>query len=223
MDSSPIPRKFADWVRYVFDRPICEPAWYFETDVDEFMPEPAQCVAYLTRLFRDPQPILASYSDEQLEQGLWYLVNSSCSDYMFSLLEPQLPWADRREGIRSIAKLFERLFAIRCTERLSHLDRVESRPLNSVCYVWWDVFPTWGRPGNPDYVEVDRELLGAMRQILSLGSVACQESALHGLGHWHLNYAADVENAIDEYVARQTALTPELRQYAEAAQQGCIQ
>src|SRR5207249_5002956 len=133
---SPITRlTFDDWIRYVFDHPVTSPQWYWAYGEGEFMPEPAECVEYLAELFRNPDVILAPHSDAQLEQGFWYLVDNSCSNYMFTLLEPPVPWAERRQGIRSIAMLFERLFARRCTDRISHLDRGESRPLNLVCYM----------------------------------------------------------------------------------------
>ena len=114
---------------------------------------------YLTQLFTDPEPILAPYTDAQLNQGLWFLVSSSCSNYMFTLLEQEVPWPARQAGIRAITDLFARLFANRCSPHLSHLDERGANPLSSACYMWWDLFPTWAHPESPTERDVDAELL----------------------------------------------------------------
>jgi hypothetical protein len=214
---------FADWLRQVFDRPVMNPAWYWDCEANTAEPPPPDCVAYLTRLFEEPELVLAPYSDAQIDQGLWYLVSNSCSDHMFSLIEPEVAWPQRCRGIRSIAALFERLFAHRCSDHLSHLDEAGARPLNGVCYMWWDIFPAYGRPLNPPYAQVDAELLAVMRRVLALDSLACRESALHGLGHWHKYYPEVVELAIDEFLARAGDLRQELREYAECARLGYVQ
>jgi len=48
--------------------------------------------------------------------------------------------------------------------------------------MWWD-FDCW-------YSTPDSALLATMRSILAIDHVACQESALHGLGHWHWQHGA---------------------------------
>ena len=210
------------WVRHVFDRQVAKPEWYWDPAAEKWQPEPAQCVELLTHLFNDSEAALAPYSDLQLNQGFWYLASADCSDYMFSLTEKQVPWAVRRSCIRSIATLFDTLFAKRCSDQLGHLDEQPATPLNLVCYMWWDLVPIHGRPEDPDCVELDEELLRAMTRILTLRSIACQESALHGLGHWHLSYPTYVTRTIDEFLARTHNIRPELLQYAQSAREGCV-
>jgi hypothetical protein len=41
-----------------------------------------------------------------------------------------------------------------------------------------------------------------MATVLDLESLACTESALHGLGHWHRAYPERVEGLIDGFLAR---------------------
>jgi hypothetical protein len=214
---------FADWLRRVFDHPVTHPEWYWNSDADLSEPAPQDCVAHLTRQFEQPELVLAPYSDAQIDQGLWYLVSSDCSKHMFSLIEPWVPWSARQRGIRSMAALFERLFARRCSEHLSHLDEPRGNPLNRVCYTWWDIFPACGRPGNPTYAEVDAELLAVMKRTLALDSLACRESALHGLGHWEMYYPDIVRPIIDEFLSNGRELRPELREYAERARHGYVQ
>lgn len=213
---------FSDWVQKVFNHPVREPEWYWDREADTIEPSPSRSVAYLTRLFKDPEPVLAPYTDGQLNQGFWYLVHNACSSYMFSLTEGKdpwvslpegaVPWPERREGIRAIATLFERLFAKRCSEHLSHIDEPGASPLNSACYMWWDLFPAHGQPDKPTYADLDAELLGVMKLTLALDSVACQESALHGLGHWQMYYPAFVHEAVDEFLARRKFVRPALRE-----------
>ena len=69
---------------------------------------------------------------------------------------------------------------------------------------------------------MDAELLGVMKQVLALDSVACQESALHGLGHWQMDYPECVRNAIDEFLARSKDARSELLAYAERVRTGYI-
>ncbi len=214
---------FADWLRQVFDHPVADPAWYWDLESDFPMPAPPECVAYLTRLFEEPEFVLAPYSDAQLNQGLWYLVSNCCSNHMLSLVEPEVAWLQRRRGIRAMAAVFERLFARRCSDHLSHIDDGGASRLNSVCYMWWDIFPAHGQPENPAHAEQDAELLAVMRQVLSLDSLPCWESALHGLGHWQMYYPAAVQQAIDDFLARVGEVRPELREYAECARQGLVQ
>ncbi|MFN0016765.1 MAG: hypothetical protein ACKVP0_00815 [Pirellulaceae bacterium] len=209
---------YLDWIRHVFDHPISNPAWHWDLKADTTEPPPPESVAYLTRLFEEPE-ILATYSDPQVNQGFWYLVDNSCSSYMFSLIELGVSWPERQRGIRSIATLFAQLFAHRCSNHLSHFDEVGAGALNLVCYMWWDIFPARGQDGEL----LDAELLAVMKRILTLDSVACQESALHGLGHWHMYYPEMVEQIIDEFLARVDSARPELREYAECARRGCVQ
>jgi hypothetical protein len=213
---------FPEWVRHIFDHRVGKPEWYWALEADTAEPPAQTSVVYLTRLFTDPEPILAPYTDAQLNQGLWYLVSNSCSNYMFTLLEPEVAWPERRAGLRAITNLFARLLANRCSPHLSHLDERGANPLNSACYMWWDLFPTRGHPENPTHALVDGELLVVMQRVLALDALACQESALHGLGHWHLRYPAEVEGAIDVFLESEPPLDPRLRQYAFSARRGCV-
>jgi hypothetical protein len=148
-------KAFDQWLRSVFDDP---------SNISEFAePEPTDCVTYLTRLFEEPDTVLASYSDVQINGGLWFLANASCSNHMFPIIEPGVAWFNRQRAIRSIAVLFKRLFGPRCSAHLSHLDETGANPLNLVCYMWWDIFPTHGHPTDPARADVDAELLAVMK------------------------------------------------------------
>ncbi|KKK54802.1 hypothetical protein LCGC14_3081030 [marine sediment metagenome] len=213
---------FEAWVSHVFDQSIEDSAHY---SMDEYTPEPSPVTAvqYLTRVFESADTTLDRFADEPLNQALWEMLNDVSSNSMSALLADDVPWPVRQECIRSIGDLFERLFAERCSQHLSYKDEPEANPLNLVCYMWWDIFPTWGDPDNASCLERDTEILQVMQRILSLDCMACQESALHGLGHWQMHYPEQTQRMIDDYLQRHGRLRAELKDYAMAARRGYVQ
>jgi hypothetical protein len=216
----PDDRVFHQWISDVFDHPVGESTWYWNAETAEIKPELA--VRHLTRLFLSCHSVLEHFSSPQIGQGLWYLVCGACSNYMWPLVQDGLPWISRRECIRAMARLFEQVFVTRCSDHLSHLDEPDADPLNEVCYMWWDLFPTWGSPDDLSCQARDSEALRVMSGLLSLDSVACQESALHGLGHWFPQYPEYVERSIREFLQREQSIRSELREYALKACRGSI-
>jgi hypothetical protein len=208
---------------------VTTPEWYFDSDCepDAWDGGPTLTVAHLTRLFNSPLFLMERFTAEQVNQGLWYLVSNACSDHMVSALDGSVPWVDRRRCLEAIGTLYESLFARLCTDHLSHLDRggtapEDVSPLNLVCYMWWDLFPSWGSPDDPSRAESDATILEVLHKTLFIASTACREGALHGLGHWHLNYPGQVEAIIDEFLAGTPGIGPELLAYAQAARVGGV-
>lgn len=201
---------------------------YFDVDVapDERSPgmaerlywcdvPPATSLQYLTRLFSSADTNLARFSNAQLNDGFWELVGASGE---FEVLRNDtLPREDVMRCIDSIPALFQTVFAARCAPVLGHLDEPGGNPLNSICYMWWDVFPM--AIGTDDWR--GQALLRAAETILGIDHDAIRESALHGLGH--AAQADDARAAIADFLTRTTDLRPELRRYALNAQSGCIQ
>jgi hypothetical protein len=248
---------FARWLRYVFDRPVPEDssdAWYWHDDATwESSAGPATVVSYLGRLFDGAAALLQPYSDGQVAQGLGYLINNSLSNYMFPLMDPDVPWGERRCAIRAMYVVFERIFDPRCSPQLSHVrtgSEPAINPLNGVCYMWWDVCPLQGHAGptaeedfilateelvdpgprvDPHAADLEAEILGMLERTLTLDNVACQEAALHGLGHRHHKHATQVEQIVDGYIQRRLPAWPadeqgqSLRGYALAARAGRVQ
>jgi hypothetical protein len=249
---------FEDWLRYVFDRPVPEDgsdAWYWHRDDADWdsSGDPAAIVAYLRQLFEGAAALLQPYSDGQVAQGLRYLINNSLSNYMFPLMDPDVPWPARHRAIRAMYVVFERIFDPKCAPHLSHIlteSDPERNPLNGECYMWWDVCPLQGHPGptseedfilateelvdpgprvDPHAADLEAEILGVLERTLALDNVASQEAALHGLGHRHYKHAAQVEAIVDAYIQRRLPTWPadeqgqSLRSYAFAARRGMVQ
>jgi hypothetical protein len=61
-----------------------------------------------------------------------------------------------------------------------------------------------------------------MDATLKIDSIACQESALHGLGHWELFYPAEVAEIVDQYLKENPNLRSELKNYALDAREGHV-
>jgi len=89
--------------------------------------------------------------------------------------------------------------------------------------MWWD-FNCWSPDPDPlTRNPNDSAFLESMRSILTIDHVACQESALHGLGHWRHAHNATVESIIDEFLKKERNLSEPLRKYAGDARRGCVQ
>ncbi|MCG8547453.1 MAG: hypothetical protein MJE12_24920 [Alphaproteobacteria bacterium] len=213
---------FADWVDHCFDHKVGGLQWYFDPNAP-FIELPAATAAdYLTRLFRDPGPSLDRFSNEQLNQGLWYLIDSGGSAYVVDAMADAVPPAERIGCIEAMFTLFEAVFAARCSEHLSHIDEPGADPLNAICYMWWDIMPFVPKPEEKAQRPIDSAVLDVMRRTLILPHVACQENALHGLGHWAYAYPRDVARIVDDFLAKARDLRPDLRQYAENAKIGYV-
>ena len=215
---------YQDWIEHAFGREVrlSGNPWFLDSDCDWWSPSSTEYVAYLTRLFENPEVLTASFADSQIAQGLTYLTDVSAVGDDGHLADPAVPIASRLRLLASTVVLFERLFAPRCTPHLSHLDELGAGPLNGRCYMWWDSFPSIGLAGDPNLNELQEDTLTAMAGILRLDSLACQESALHGLGHWRLSQSGDVVSIIDAFIARSASARSELLTYARSARSGCV-
>jgi hypothetical protein len=211
----------AKWIEYVFDHPITDPAWHWAPDTAEWDEAPAQVATHIAETFEDSGRLLAKFSDEQLNQGFWFLVSGSCSEFMRSLIATELPTSLRLRALRSFVSLFGQVMAVRCSPHLSHLDEPGANPLNSACYMWWDMLPIHGCPEEPARAEFDAEVLIVLRQLLSIPHDACRESALHGISEWSFYYP-QVSEFVDDFLSRTPNLRPELVLYAHRAKVGDV-
>ncbi|MGV3533074.1 MAG: hypothetical protein ACO1QR_11950 [Chthoniobacteraceae bacterium] len=220
------------WISHVFDHPVTKPEWHWAPDAPELdLLEPGHAAEFVDRLtaqfvaetFEAGGELLARFSDAQLNQGFNYLISAGFSGYMSALTNLRVPWPLRQRALRAIVPLFEQVMAVRCSSHLSHLDEQPANPLNAVCYMWWDIIPFDARRDDPDFAEFDQEVLSVLRRLLAIPHDACRESALHGLGHWQLEYPEAAAEIIDEFLAHSRNLRPELVAYAEQARIGCIQ
>lgn len=211
------------WVKYLFDNPTTEPKFYWSADFEYLNPGPVRTAELFAETYERSGELLKPFSDAQINDAFWFSVTNNASDYMFALRDESVPWELRRRAISSFAVLFEQVMAKRCTSTLSHFDEGPSSPLNSSCYMWWDFIPICSSRTLGGDSRLDGECLAVMERILRIPHVACQESALHGLGHWAYQHKDEVVEIIDEFLKREARLRDDLVAYAEAAKTGCIQ
>jgi hypothetical protein len=210
------------WVAWIFDHPVGEPLWYDDEKADWWDGPASVTLEYATRLFEDPAGYLETYSDAQLGQGFWFLASPEASAQLTTILIQQLPWAQRQRCLRAMVSLFEKLFAVRCSPRLSHLMEQGANPLNAACYMWWDHLRDFAQASKKSHSEVQAEMIKVMTDILNIESDACRESALHGLGHWRSFSPDAVKSIIRKFIAVHPGVHPQLKAYAEEAAEGKV-
>jgi hypothetical protein len=210
------------WRCHLFDHPDDDPEWYFAADF-EFIPiSPQALAAHVLRLFEAPAFLLHDYSDQQIASGLKYLIDNACGGDIRLMSHSAVPQSDRLALAARIDRVHSQIFAARCTPALGHLSEGADRPLNMLCYMWWDsiILEATGDPRLD--TEFFAALIEAMGRTLAVPHAACQESALHGLGHWGDRAPERVEALIDAFLAENRAARPELVAYAHAARCGCV-
>jgi len=215
---------FEDWLEHAFGHEVRfqRLAWFFDSDAVWWNPKPPTAIDFLTRLFNAPAVLTERFSDAQIAQGLTYLLNTGAVGDNGWFYSSEVPASARKACIAATFNLFSEIFQPRCAPVLGHLSKVESTPLNSVAYMFWDVFPCVALPEDAHRLELQLGTLAVMERILSLDSIACVESALHGLGHAHAYYPGEAEQIIDRYLAGGKCASAELAAYAQAARCGCI-
>ena len=227
-DNEIVNPSFEEWVQHIFDHPVTDPAWHFGLDVEFYDCDgnPHQCIEYMGRLFSSPLQPLRPYTDAQINQGFNMIVSEIEPD-MYTLFYDHVPLEMRIHVVKSMYTVYEQLFAPRCSPTISSLhrtdeDRIGVNPLNDMCFMWWDIIPLYGKSGKPNREILDVHCVDVMEKTLKLDSIACQEGALHGLGHWARAYRERIEKIIDDFLARTPDLNEDLREYALAAREGMV-
>jgi len=179
-------------------------------------------LAHLTRLLTDPATVLGPYDDDVVGRGIWSLFDSGGAASTLLLADPTLPLDDRLAATRAIGNLYADLFVPRCQERLGHRGEQEGW-LEMACYMLWDLAAFAGEPGSREGNLLEDAILDVLERALRLPHVACQESALHGLGHRVARHPDRVPMIIDRWLRAGGARNDQLREYARAARSGCVQ
>ncbi len=166
---------FEQFVDFIFDHPVTEPAWYQTDERDFSFGSGSVTVKNLIALFREPEFLFQRYATEQIEQGFWFISEWLCLVRFRGLLwEKRIPLELRVELVESMFDLFNRFFSV--------------NPLENICFMWWDIiaygyYMENGKPEDEDGAKIQQAMFKTLRRILELDSEECQKSALHGLGH----------------------------------------
>lgn len=212
------------WIKCVFDREETASAWYFDLDVQPFEATSAELTTLFTETCTRAGTDLVAFTGRQVDEGLNYLFNNTCSDVPFALKDASVPISTRVKAIRSIDALYAECFATRCTETLSHLNEPSSCRINNICYMLWDVSPLTYWEGNSEGPVFHSAILEVLESTLRLRHMAWVESALHGLGHMQLCQPEQVDRIISKWLSSDLpAVPPSLVPYAKSARTGNVQ
>ena len=210
---------FDHWVEAVFAHPTSEPEWFWDKGFDEYWDalglSDALTVEYMTRLFLEPE-LLKRYSLQQVAQAIWFLIGeSSPGRSAYAMLNSEVLLQRRVDCVHGMSNFFRQYVAPAAPGAADD----EKDPFHGACYMWWDIFPTYGGQdgGEP---QLQNACLETMAEILTMRSELCQLSALHGLNHWHPRYPEGVESIVDSFLHSTQGLTPRITGYAAEARSG---
>lgn len=175
---------------------------------------------YIMRLNRTLPQIAAEHGEEAVNRAVWHTFGTG-SCYAREVLERSSSDA-RFDFMASVRDLYAIGFTRLCSDFFGHLDRgpAAARPLNSACYMLWDMggIECPAIAGDAEALDMALDVLAFA---LTLENWACQESALHGLGHFAMDCRDGTTPVIEGYLNRRDIPT-ELRDYARAAISGCV-
>jgi hypothetical protein len=218
---------FDQWLDAVFDHPVLKREWYWDEDFEDSWNRlelsDQVTVEYMTRLFLGPS-CLKKYSLDQVAQGIWFLIGeSSPGKSAYALLNSEVRLELRKDCVGAMTIFFREFVAPLAPGRANE----QKDDFQVVCYMWWDILPTYGGPtygpdtgGEP---ELHVACINTMVEILSIHCELCQLSALHGLNHWHHYHQKRVEQIVDDFLRETPDLTNRIIEYAGEARAGRAQ
>ena len=116
--------------------------------------------------------------------------------------------------------VFDKVFNRTCCDLVRQRGAASGLDYGYICHMWWDIFPRHGIPYDSGMTAIDTTILEILERLLLLDGIACKESGLHGLGHWHVAYPERVEEIIDRNLS---SIPMPLSEYAALARQGDVQ
>lgn len=218
------PAQYAAALHYLFDRPVPEQRgqeWFWSIDEAEFHATPLEWTRIQTVLFANAGLDLAPYNDEQVGMGLNYLMSNCISDVPYAAIDESVPLADAMRMMQAFPRLWQDCIG----PRLAHVRTAIGQgtgPLNFVCHMWFDVWPTFFRARHqPEWRDAHWHVLSAL---LDVPCRAVQIAALHGIGHDGEDLQRDetIDRRIDAFIRSLQGQDEELAHYARAAQAGMV-
>jgi hypothetical protein len=221
-----LPDRLQAWIDHVFAHLVPEypkeKEWYWAHHARLWKGSLKFVPTLIAEMCERSGELLARFSDAQLDQGFWYLVGPAPPDFIETLLDSNIPISKRVRTIRSFTPLFEQVMAVRCSPHLNHLGKLPEKPPNESCWMWWDLI-WYGLCHDFDRLtpQIAAEIVAALRRQLTIPHDACRVSALHGIGHW-VRTIPEAAGLVDEFLAANPGLRPELVEYAQRARAGQV-
>jgi hypothetical protein len=212
--------RYQEWLKYAFDHEVNHllPEWYWEKYV-LFSDSPVEMTELLSLTFRNAGKDLIQFTDAQVNQGIWYFGNGA--NYPTMMRSSEVPLPKRLEAIENIFYLYSDCFAKRCAEILGDQSE-EGTPLNSSCYMFWDMSYLTCYEDNPEGRQMRDAALKVLEKILTINHRACREGALHGLSEFFFSCPEKMQKIVDDFLSK-TKLDEKLLAYARKAREGNVQ
>ena len=208
---SNINKEFNEWLETVMsvDRESLPP---YTTD-------PRKNLKYVSQFFNEIKSFCSKTNPNLVGEVLWNLVGDA-TFIAIPIENIEISTEDFNIFLDSLFNLFANYLQFNCSNKMGSLSKSETK-LDSLTYMFWDVLPYAPcSSGNAVLVRRNLDIIRTMSRILEIPSVACQESALHGLNHWYYEFPKEVKGAIDSFIENHKEISTELRQYALTAQAG---
>ncbi len=186
-----------------------------------------QQTIFLSQLFESPSVLAKRCSTEELAWLIHTLLDDG-SEYVHGVRDPSVPPALQVRWVRSIAPLYTDLFDSVCHDNGPVSNPLGGHTINGAVFMIWDlglhyVFRL------PEFSHLAGFAIEVLQTILTrCKTIACQESALHGIGHgiqssWHHSARIPrLQMLVDEFLQR-TDLADSVRAYALQAREGAVQ
>jgi hypothetical protein len=215
---------YYEWLKHVFDRPTTKIGWYFDVENAHFDADDIELSILIIHTLENCGKDLRAFSNSQINHGLQYIFNNTCSNIVFALISDDVPAEIRLRAIDSIKILYKDCFESRCAPVLGHINELGSNPINEICYMLWDVSPLswWEEKRSPEREIFYNAVIDVLEEALSSNNPACVESALHGLGHIQSSCIERVTEVITNYL-KKVSVSTQLTTYAKQAILGNVQ
>lgn len=177
----------------------------------------------MTTLFTESDESLKNFTASDIATGLSAIMSATGFGLSGILIDKRVDLDLRIKCIKSMHTFFEQFFNQKCKPILTNSSTsiMKSISINEACFMWWDWCLIVPKYDSDESTDIDNNVIKIMESILKLDSIACRESALHGLGHWADDYPEQIGGIIDNYVST-TQDQQEIILYAEKAKQGLV-
>ncbi|MBI3760232.1 MAG: hypothetical protein HY269_10845 [Deltaproteobacteria bacterium] len=176
----------------------------------------------MTIVFESSSDLVSKFGLVAAAEGLWKIACPLTVRYGYSLWDPKSDATAVKRALTAMPTLFKDVFMQYCSYPAECSSDANDNPLNLTCYMWFDIIGLDCCELNEIPDERIRWALEALKAVLELPHIACQKSALHGLGHIAGYRPAIVKPIIAEFIGRSPKIPSNLQTYAERAAEGQV-